>query len=178
MKPKTPERQKERALGSAPSARCFRNTVKAGLVSGQRGETSSKESADSWHINTQKAELCSWLSVPHSMCERGSMTQPQRYVYIYRPLRVKRPLRAQRAPIKERFHFFIKPILRQGCWRVFYDDWLESCAGPDMVMYFEEKLNHLLIYWKLQCFKNGTPGRSHSNTSLNGLKNTNTERYS
>lgn len=56
---------------------------------------SGKNVLDSWHINT-KTERCGRLSVLHSTCEGGYVTQPLRYVYIYRPLRVIWPLSAKK----------------------------------------------------------------------------------
>lgn len=106
------------------------------------------------------------------------MTQPQRYVYIYRPLRVIWPLSAHKKKKQspERSNqspfIFLEYQFQVGRFRsrIFYGGWLESRAGPDMVMYSEEKVNHRPV--RLQKVMPNTPlllkleAHSHYNTML------------
>ncbi len=71
------------------------------------------------------------------------MTQLQRYVYIYRPLRViwalssaqknQSPDSSNQSP----FSFFNNTDFKAGWTEDFYDGWQDSWTGPDMVAYFE-----------------------------------------
>lgn len=84
------------------------------------GKKSSEKLLGSWHINTQKPSSAADYQFSTQPVRGGCMTQPQRYVYIYRPLRLIWPLssaqrtRAKIAGIKAPFHFSIIPFLRQG----------------------------------------------------------------
>lgn len=105
----------------------------------------------SWHINTKKSSSAADYQFSPQPVRGGYMTQLQRYVYIYRPLRViwhlssKQKTRAQRAPIKALVHFSIIPIWRQGGLSVF------MMAGwiPELLLIwscFLEKMNHWLLH--------------------------------
>lgn len=84
------------------------------------GKKSIENLLGSWHVNTQKSSSAADYQFSTQPVRGGCMTQLQKYVYIYRPLRLIWPLsstekaRAKIAQIKAPFHFSTIPILRQG----------------------------------------------------------------